>query len=275
MQNLESDIFAGLNSDDEDRVVPKGDYRYALNIHTGSSEGGKNGAIVNMKGNTVVSISLPSGTNKVVGSTKDEATQQIIYLVYNSNNDDQIYSFDEKTQTIQLLAQADFGFTEDKIIHGIDLVDGDKLYWTDSKTEPKKINIKKAPSNKPREINLYFDTNSVEIWKTTDVSYTLNVNTSTYVISNMNAGPSHLGSSTRDEVAERFEHYINQIATANSYPFYAKACGPYITIVFTDNNENTVRFISNYTSTITTEVAQNYYPNYNYDVYNQIKASPA
>ncbi len=221
MQNLESDILAGLNSDDEDRVVPKGDYRYALNIHTGSSEGGKNGAIVNMKGNTIVNVSLPAGTNKVIGSTKDEATQQIIYLVYNSNKQDQIYSFNEKSQTIQLLGKSDYGFTENKIIHGINLVDGDKLYWTDSNSEPKKINIKKSASNKPREINLYFDTSSARVWSSSDVSYTLSVNSGTYVISNLNAGPSHLGSSTRSEVAERFEHYINQIATTNGYPFVA------------------------------------------------------
>ncbi|MEE9337999.1 MAG: hypothetical protein V3U87_07970, partial [Methylococcaceae bacterium] len=275
MQQLESDIFAGLNSDDEDRAIPKGDYRYALNIHTGSSEGGNKGAIVNMKGNTLISVSLPAGTNKVVGTTRDQATQSIIYLVWNSNSDDQIYQFSEKTQTIELIAKADFNFQENKIIHGLDLVDSDKLYWTDNNSEPRKINIKKAKNNKPREINLYFDIGSVDIWKTTDVTYTLTIN-GIQTITGLNAGPSTPGSSSRDEVAERFAYYINHlIETWTGVPvapnIIASGCGPYVSIKFTDSLENVVDFTSSY-GTIQDWVPQNFYIDYNFDVINQIKA---
>jgi len=275
MQQLESDIFAGLNSDDEDRAIPKGDYRYALNIHTGSSEGGNKGAIVNMKGNTLISVSLPAGTNKVVGTTRDQATQSIIYLVWNSNSDDQIYQFSEKTQTIELIAKADFNFQENKIIHGLDLVDSDKLYWTDNNNEPRKINIKKAKNNKPREINLYFDIGSVDIWKTTDVTYTLTIN-GIQTITGLNAGPSTPGSSSRDEVAERFAYYINHlIETWTGVPvapnIIASGCGPYVSIKFTDSLENVVDFTSSY-GTIQDWVPQNFYIDYNFDVINQIKA---
>ena len=274
MQEFNKDIFGGLNSDDEDRATPKGDYRYALNIHTGVSDGGTKGAITNFLGNNIVSVSLPSGTNKVVGSTHDNVTNSIIYLVSNSNNEDQIYVYSEKDQSIALVAKSDFGFPSDKVIHSLNLVDSNKLYWTTGNGEPKKINIEKALDNKPREVNLYFDIDSKNIWSTTDVEYTLDINGGAIVLSGMGAGPSYPVSSNRDEVSERFALYINQDTSMQSV-LTASGCGNYIKIIFKDNSLNTTDFTSNHSSKICDWVPENYYLNYNYDVVNQIKASKA
>lgn len=270
---IEREGFGGLNSDDEDRALPKGDYRYALNIRNGSSDTDNVGAIENVKGNEITFRSLPAGTNKVVGSYDDEVGGSIYYLIQNSNKNDSILRFYIATQTIEKVAQADFSFTGAPI-HSIDLVNNNLFYWTDGNSEPKKINVEKGnDENKNRKVNLYFDIESAENWAAGSVSYTLSIddkfNAAVYPLTLPNIG---IETTTRDEVAERFAFYINQ-QIATLYPsgaLTATACGPYIEIEFDFPGESTATFTASDSSAM--DVPVNWYNLLTADVVNQIKA---
>ncbi len=158
MQNVEKEGFAGLNSDDEDRAMPKGDYRSALNIRNGSSDTGSVGSIENLKGNTHIEDGLsPTGKYKTIGAYEDEVGNSIIYFLFNNeriiidtpgeeskeqntipvlNAGIIMRFFIDTEEIIQIAASDEFGFNNDSNIHSIDLV-GDKLYWTDGETEPR------------------------------------------------------------------------------------------------------------------------------------------
>ena len=81
MQNVEREGFAGLNSDDEDRAMPKGDYRSATNIRNGSSDTGSVGAIENLKGNLKIEDNLPAGDYKAIGAYEDVVGNSVIYFL--------------------------------------------------------------------------------------------------------------------------------------------------------------------------------------------------
>ncbi len=77
--------FLGLDTDSELRFMEPGSYRYALNVHIGTSESGNRGAVENIKGNTLVSIALPAGVNKVIGAHEDLLNNATYYFLYNIN----------------------------------------------------------------------------------------------------------------------------------------------------------------------------------------------
>ena len=62
---IEKNLFlGGLNSDDEDRFLAAGDYRYALNIRNSKTDKASAGSIENTRGNTEITFVLPDGINK-------------------------------------------------------------------------------------------------------------------------------------------------------------------------------------------------------------------
>ena len=66
---LESKVFIqGMNGDSEERFLEDAEYRYALNVRSGSSDNDNEGAIENVKGNTLVALSLPPGLNTCIGA---------------------------------------------------------------------------------------------------------------------------------------------------------------------------------------------------------------
>ena len=86
MQNVEREGFAGLNSDDEDRAMPKGDYRSATNIRNGSSDTGSVGAIENLKGNLQrLKTAFQTGIYySTIGAYEDAVGNSIIYFLAES-----------------------------------------------------------------------------------------------------------------------------------------------------------------------------------------------
>ena len=57
-------LSGGLNTDADDKTLPKGDYPWALNIK--QTELGQSGTIINVKGNSKVSFTLPAGDNEIL-----------------------------------------------------------------------------------------------------------------------------------------------------------------------------------------------------------------
>ncbi len=78
--------FQKMDSDTADRYLSEGKYRSALNIHIGSSENNEMLSVENVKGNTLVSYSLPSGTNKVIGSHEDIVNKCVYYFLCNESS---------------------------------------------------------------------------------------------------------------------------------------------------------------------------------------------
>jgi hypothetical protein len=78
--------FEGMDTDTTDRFLPEGSYRNALNVHIGSSEDSNMFSVENIKGNSLVSYSLPSGTNQVIGSHEDIVNKVVYYFLCNTSS---------------------------------------------------------------------------------------------------------------------------------------------------------------------------------------------
>ena len=92
-----------------------------------------------LEGNTVVTNTLPAGTNTVVGKANDHSRGSIIYFVKNSNGNHCIFRYINGVIQKVLFMQPVLNFT--KRINHINVI-GDLLYWGDG--IPRKINICKA-----------------------------------------------------------------------------------------------------------------------------------
>ena len=137
-------FFLGMNQDIEDRLLKDGEYRYALNVRSGSAEDADIGAITNARGNTLVTHTLEGGINEVIGAYEDSGGNRIIYFVCNSNNRHQILEYSINSSSISvILISALLNFSSAYPIGHIDLVDDDLLFWTDNYNEPSSVSIKR------------------------------------------------------------------------------------------------------------------------------------
>ncbi len=75
--------FIGLDTDTADRYMKEGSFRDSLNIHIGSSEGSDMFSVENVKGNTSVAYTLPTGTNQIIGAHEDVVNKCIYFFLYN------------------------------------------------------------------------------------------------------------------------------------------------------------------------------------------------
>ena len=132
--------------------LANGDYPYALNISSTSTDG----SFKPMIGNRVVSYTMPDGTNKVIGFKDDVIRDRCFYFVWNSNGNHSILIFNKTARTVQKLLEdiTDTGnlsilnFDLNRKITGIDILyrdsdEGDILSWTDGVTSPKEAIIDK------------------------------------------------------------------------------------------------------------------------------------
>jgi len=154
-------FLGGLNYDTEDRYVPNGDYRYALNCRLSKSDGANQGAVENTKGNTIVNIELPTGVNKVIGSYDNLETNKVYYFLFNNGGNHTIYEFDSITNVITTVLQTPLlNFKSNKFIDDPFMID-DLLFFNDRYNEPGMINVDRAKSNgypqplKREHINAY------------------------------------------------------------------------------------------------------------------------
>jgi hypothetical protein len=122
----------------------------ALNLRISTEDDGDGMVIKNAYGNTEVSFetSLPSGTNKVIGSAAVESSGTIYFFVWNSNEDHCIYKYATGSNTAKLVYKDSvLGFSENGFVQANIVIDADRddlLYFNDSRSEPKKINASKA-----------------------------------------------------------------------------------------------------------------------------------
>ena len=136
-----------MNKDLDERLLPNGQYRDAMNIQVSTSDDSDIGTVQNILGNTRVENIIPSNF-KCVGSISNEKTNSIYWFV-KSNDTDAILEYSEESGVVPVLidkkagtANAVLKFT-DNIITGINIIE-DLLLWTDNFNEPRRINIKRS-----------------------------------------------------------------------------------------------------------------------------------
>ena len=167
-------LSAKMNKDLDDRLIPNGEYRDALNIQVGKSESSDIGTVQPIWGNAI-----PDGypieedeTIKCIGSFMDEKNNRIYQFLTNYFDPSQvtmdpmpegytnkITMFDLTTLEHRVLVSGTFlnlATNPEFSITGLNLLEN-LLFWTDNRNQPRKINVEFAISNP-----LYY-TNEVQI----------------------------------------------------------------------------------------------------------------
>ena len=137
-----------MNKDLDERLVPTGEYRNAMNIQVTTSDGSDVGTVQNILGNTRIDNIIPAGGNPIcVGSVTDEKNNSLYWFVKSDNIDyivrhslsandlTTLVFVDTKANTLNAVLKF-----PNKIITGINIIDN-LLFWTDNENEPRKINI--------------------------------------------------------------------------------------------------------------------------------------
>ena len=145
MPEIKNTFTSGkMNKDLDERLVPKGEYRNAMNIQISTSEGSDIGAIENVLGNLLLNDNFLIPEESVcVGAVADEKNDTFYWFTTHATKDT-ILKYDRKTGSVSpVLIDTNknvLKFHYLFLITGINVIDG-LLLWTDNRTEPKKINI--------------------------------------------------------------------------------------------------------------------------------------
>ena len=146
MPEIKNTFTSGkMNKDVDERILLKGEYKDAMNIQISTSEGSDVGAVENILGNLMLhDTSLIPLKSKCVGAIADEKNDVLYWFTFHATKDT-ILKYDRKTNKVSpVLVDTNknvLRFTRNSLITGINIID-DLLFWTDNRTEPKKINIK-------------------------------------------------------------------------------------------------------------------------------------
>jgi len=154
MPNINRNFTGGLNLDDHEYRLPENSYSDALNVTRDSQGEGQDGVLANILGNTLVSNSLPTGVNKIIGGFADKIRNRYYYFNWNSTGLNGIYYYAQDTNIITkvLLSKTDSGgidilkFNPSNKIYGVNIIyrdgfEGDLLYFNDGLNEPRVINV--------------------------------------------------------------------------------------------------------------------------------------
>lgn len=96
-----------------------------------------------LKGNVLIDIELPAGTNKCIGWTQDFKTESIIWFVYNSLGSHSILRYFIITGTIQKIWYSQSGLMLVDDLLCAKVVDG-RIYWVNGSEKPKSFNLERA-----------------------------------------------------------------------------------------------------------------------------------
>jgi hypothetical protein len=149
MPEIKHQFTAGrMNKDVDERLIPNGEYRDAMNIQVATSEGSDVGTAQNILGNMFInfqdSFALTPNA-RTIGCIADEKNDTLYYLVWDTDGNYIISHL--RTESVARPVFVDrkniLGFEYFTQITGINIID-DMLFWTDNKTEPKKINISRS-----------------------------------------------------------------------------------------------------------------------------------
>ncbi len=148
MPEIKNTFTSGkMNKDLDERLVPNGQYRDAMNVEVASSDSDTVGALTNSKGNVAMNSTGIVGAT-CVGSIVDTENDRIIWFIcgdttnaiveYSLLSSDISPILVDTTKTL-------LGFRKKVYITGINILNG-TLFWTDNVGQPKKIDIEQMKS---------------------------------------------------------------------------------------------------------------------------------
>ena len=154
--NIQNNFLKGrMNKSLDERLLPPGEYRDALNIEVSSVEGTNVGAVKNVQGNSqLTTLEYDAGLGPVplspdavcIGAISDDSRGVMYWFVHSPTDGvDMIVSYNEKISalTYHVISTTILNFNPQYLITGINLVD-DLLIWTDNYNQPRKININRS-----------------------------------------------------------------------------------------------------------------------------------
>ena len=160
-----------LNSDTDQKLVKSVEMTDNLNIRVSDDGEGTKGVVKNVKGTDVVSPrnandTFPAGENRVIGSVSNEKNREILFLLWNINNNHGIYRLDTTSGKYQKLYQDSvlnfqkFSYVDCDVVIKED--EETLFYFTDNVNPPMKVNINRLMTgNYPA--SLYSGTNEEKI----------------------------------------------------------------------------------------------------------------
>ena len=129
MPELRRNFTSGrMNKDLDERLVPNGEYRDALNISVSTSSSSDKGSVESIKGNSRISTLGITG-QKCIGSVRDEKTNKIYWFIAGTTID-AIAEYSEDTNEVQpvlvcIKATSNaLKFSSTSIITGANILDG-------------------------------------------------------------------------------------------------------------------------------------------------------
>ena len=146
-----------MNKDLDDRILPNGEYRDALNISVGRSEDNDVGALENVIGNAIITETNLGAGLTIVGIQADLPNDTTYVFLTDYTDPDPlnptnapagsqhyIYAYNTANGNYRRLVQGEFlNFSTTNRIIGVNLIES-LLFWTDNRNQPRKINVNLA-----------------------------------------------------------------------------------------------------------------------------------
>ena len=150
MPEIKNTFLKGkMNKSLDDRLLPEGEYRDALNVQVTKNEGNGSdiGALHNVKSNKIVEdyeLSL-SSNYEVIGAFFDDKNNTIYYFVTNSSTSHRIYKYVVGSNPVVILSGSWLKFDKAHPITAVNILEN-FLFWTDNNNQPRRIDLDK-PNN--------------------------------------------------------------------------------------------------------------------------------
>ena len=209
-----------MNQDLDDRLIPNGEYRYANNISVGKSEADDIGALQNILGNELLTLTnnsefIPGTTTpnpnyipglECIGSFMDNQNNRIFQFLTDYTDPDPnnitppsvgnmkitMYDFNSPESYTTLAEGLFLNFAKNKQfrITGVNLIE-ELLFWTDNRNQPRKINISNASNpnyyTTEHQISVakYAPIDPITLYKKEIATVVSGSSGTTYVLSNM------------------------------------------------------------------------------------------
>ena len=175
MPDISNTFITGImNKDLDDRLVPNGTFRDALNIDVDTSSSSNVGMAQNVTGNMLtVDLATISGQSVVDARTIGAITHQstgLIYWFVASDFFDGIYEYNSQNGEVFRVLQSNkpnestpsqLNFRKEFCITGVNYILGDNtdnyLFWTDDYNPPRRINITRAKAYNVNDYRIDMD----------------------------------------------------------------------------------------------------------------------
>ena len=139
-----------LTSDTDQKLIKSVEMTDNLNVRISNDDEGTYGVVKNVKGTTAITGKgsadiIPAGENRVIGSVANEKNKEVLFLLWNSNDNHGIYKIDLTTNKFRRLHfDSVLNFQKESYVKCDVVINEDEetlLYFTDNVNPPMKVNV--------------------------------------------------------------------------------------------------------------------------------------